>query len=65
MVLEELRVQYLVPKTSRRRLAFRPERPQSLPPSDILPPTRPHLLIVLLPEPSIFKPPQVAINLAQ
>jgi hypothetical protein len=31
------------------------------PHSDTLPPTRPHLLIVPLPEPSIFKPPQIIL----
>jgi hypothetical protein len=57
MALEELRVLRLILKANRRRLASRQlgEGSQSPPDSNTLPPTRPHLLIVPLPEPSIFK----------
>jgi hypothetical protein len=57
MTLEKLRVLPLVPKAARRRLVLMwlggesPPKPHS----DTLPPTRPHLLIVPLPGPSIFK----------
>jgi hypothetical protein len=60
MVQEELRVLHLIPKGN-RRLASRQLKGSSLkahPHSDALPPTLPHLLIMLLPGSSIFKPPQ-------
>ena len=50
MVLEELRVLHLDLKAARRRLEFHTDKSLSLgdlkahPHSDILPPTRPHLL---------------------
>ena len=53
MVLKkELRVLHLDPKAGRRRKASK------TPHSDILPPKRPHLLIMPLPGPSVYKPPQ-------
>ena len=52
IMLEELRVLHLHLKASGRRLAHCP------PHNNTPPPTRPHLLIVPLPGPSIFKPPQ-------
>ena len=59
MVQKMLRVLQLVPKANRRRLASRQIggglKAHSY--SDTLPPTRPHLLIVLLPEPSIYISP--------
>ena len=59
MGLEELRVPRLVPKANRRRLAgSKEEGLKAHPYNDTPTPTRPHLLIVLLPGPSIFKPPQ-------
>ena len=62
MVPEELRVPYLVPKAVMSRLTSRQLGGRSLkahPHSDTLPPTRPHVLIVLFPGPNIFKPPQI------
>jgi hypothetical protein len=58
MVLKMLRVLHLVSKANRRRLAskYLGGRSQRLPLCDTLPPTRPHLLIVALPGPSLFKP---------
>jgi hypothetical protein len=60
MAQEELRVLCLHLKATRRRLSSRQlgGGSQSLPYSDTLSPTGPHLLIVPLPGPSIFKPPQ-------
>ena len=48
MRMEELRILHLVLKANKRRLASRQlgEGTQSPPPSDTLPPTRPHLLTV-------------------
>jgi hypothetical protein len=67
MVLEELRVLYLVSKAN-RRLALLGSKEKGLrvhPHSKTLPPTRPYHLIVPLPGPSIFKllqtPPQTAL----
>jgi hypothetical protein len=57
MILEkELKGLHLDWKAARRRLSPRQlgGGPQSPPHSDILPPTRPHLLIEPLPETSIF-----------
>ena len=56
---EEDRVLHLDPKALRRRLASRQLGGGSQSPSqsDSLLPTKPHLLIVPLPGPSIFKPP--------
>jgi hypothetical protein len=65
-IVQELRVLHLVSKTNRRRLASRQLGRRSLkahPHSDTLPPTKPHLLIVPLPRPSIFKPPK-GLNLS-
>jgi hypothetical protein len=62
MMLEELRVLHLVPKTNRKRLASRhlEERPlKANPHSETLPPAKPHLLIVAFPGPSIFKSPHI------
>jgi hypothetical protein len=57
MGLEELRVPRLVPKANRRRLAgSKEEGLKAHPYNDTPTPTRPHLLIVLLPGPSISKP---------
>jgi hypothetical protein len=60
MVQEELRVPHLHLKAARRRLSSRQlwEGLKAHPQSDTLPPTGPHLPIVPLPGPSIFKPPQ-------
>jgi hypothetical protein len=58
---EELRVLHLVLKANRRRPVYRQLRRRSLkahPHSDTLSPIRPHLLIVPLPGPRIFKPSQ-------
>jgi hypothetical protein len=64
MVQEELRDLPLHLKATRRRLSSHMVRRRWLgvvliahPHSDTLPPTRPHLLIVPAPRPSIFKPP--------
>jgi hypothetical protein len=59
MALEELRVLHLVPKANWRRMISRhwEESLKAHPHSDTLPPTRPHLLVVPLHGPSIFKPP--------
>jgi hypothetical protein len=59
MAQEELRVLHLVSKNN-RRLAYKQLGGRSLkahPDSDILPLTRPHLLIVPFPGSSVFKPP--------
>jgi hypothetical protein len=61
MLLEELGVLHLHPKEARSRLTSRQLGGGSLkahPHSDTLPPTRPRLLIVPLPGPFVFKPPQ-------
>jgi hypothetical protein len=64
MGLEELRVLHLL-KTTRRRLATRQHGLDLKAPahSDTPTPTRSHLLIVLLPEPSIFKLLQMSSRL--
>ena len=54
MVQNELRVLHLVLKANRSRIANGQE---DLKPYSSTLPTRPHLLIVPLPKPSIFKPP--------
>ena len=62
MVLEELRVLHLVPKAARRRLISRKLEGGFLkahPNNDTLPSRKPHLLIVSLPEPCLFKLPQL------
>jgi hypothetical protein len=60
IVQEKLRVLHLVLKANRKRLASRQlGGSQSPPHTDTLPPTRPHLLIIPFPGPSIFKPPQL------
>jgi hypothetical protein len=61
MAQKMLRVLYIVPKANGRRLASRQlggRSHKAHPHSDTLPPKRPHLLIMPLPGPSIFKPPQ-------
>ena len=57
LALEVLRVVYLVPKAYRRRLAFKQlgGGSQAHLYNHILPVTRPHLLIVPVPGPHIFK----------
>ena len=63
MVGEDLRVLHLHLKATRRRLAStylkEDEGLKAYPHIDTLPPTRPHLLTVLFPGPSIFKPPHL------
>ena len=67
-ILDKLRVLHLDWKAVRRRLcstlggAWIQETSKPGPHSDTLPPTRPHLLIVPLPGPSIHKPSQHAIQ---
>jgi hypothetical protein len=60
MVQEELRVLHLHLKADRRRWASSGSQREALKAhtySDTLPPTRPHLLTVPFPGPSIVKPP--------
>jgi hypothetical protein len=57
MVLEELKVLYLVLKMNRKT--------KPTPHSDTLPPTRPYLQIVPLPEPSISHPAMQALGHTQ
>jgi hypothetical protein len=60
MVLEDLRVLHLDKAVARRDclIGSQEDGLKAHPHSDTLPPTRPHLLIVPLPGPSIFKPQQ-------
>ena len=60
MVLEELRVLHLYLKEAKSRLSSgsQEEGLKAHPHNDTFPPTRPDLLIMSLPRPSIFKPPQ-------
>jgi hypothetical protein len=69
MVGEDLRVLHLHLKATRRRLAStylkEDEGLKAYPHIDTLPPTRPHLLTVLFPGPSIFKPPHTYLWYSQ
>jgi hypothetical protein len=65
MAQEELRVLHLHLNATRRRLASLGSSEEVLfahPHSDTLPPTRPHILIVSFPGPSIFKPLTAPFN---
>jgi hypothetical protein len=65
MMLGELRVLHLVPKANRRRLTSEQLGGRSLkahPHSDTRFPTRPHLLIMSLLGPSVFKPPHQGVG---